>query len=38
VTLYKVQNNKIVSVLIRKKGEKKGEPFGSPQSTYLFIF
>jgi hypothetical protein len=34
VTLYKVQNNKIVSILRRKKGEKKGDPFGSPQSNY----
>jgi hypothetical protein len=34
VTLYKVQNNKIVSILRRKKGEKKGDPKGSPQSTY----
>jgi hypothetical protein len=34
VILYKVQNNKIVSILRRKKGEKKGDPKGSPQSTY----
>jgi hypothetical protein len=38
VTLYKVQNNKIVSILRRKKGEKKGDPFGSPQINLLIYF